>query len=608
MPAAPSNALPQVPQVKVGGTVLAPEVASTMVEARVSRTIGMASRCELRFSDDDFGLTDNASKFAIGKTIEVSIADFVGTIKPVFKGEVISIAIDQGHSERHEFVVEAFDKAHRLGHVSRARTFLNSTYSDVISTIAGQYGLSADVSASGASSPTFEYLLQNVSDFAFIDRMAMRIGAEWFVDDTKLVVRDRPSTESVVLEYGENLIRFRARFSGSEHIGEVQTAGWDYRAKQRVVGTDTAKVATPDNSTVTGGLQTLRTDAKNAFTGTKLVTGATVVEMAAEATTVAKAIGTRQATAELIAKGEAIGNPDLKAGTKVEIKGIGTRLGGKYYVTEIEHVYGRRGDVVTRFTAGGLENSSIVDLLRAGGPDDIGPWGREGLVTGIVTNNKDPDKLGRVKVKFPTLSDELESNWARLVSVGAGPERGWQIIPEINDEVIVGFEHGDLRRPYVLGSVWNKDTKMPVENTEAVVDGKVVKWSIQSRLAHKIVFDDGSSDSTRGMTLVTGDGKTTLELQHGGIKLTTKDQPIEIGNGKAKIVLAANGDITIEGENVTVTAKQKLSEKGGTGVEVKADTNVAIEGQSGVEVKSNAPVKVTSAAILELKGSLTKIN
>lgn len=607
MPATPQNALPQIPQIKIAGSVLAPDVGVALVEARVSRTISVASRCELRFADEDFVLTDGTSTFAIGKPLEVSIADYTGTDKPVFKGEIVALGVEQGHGERHEFVVEALDKAHRLGHVSRTRTYLQSSYSNMISKIAQENGLTADVSASGASNPTFEYMLQNVSDFAFLDRIAMRIGAEWFVDDTKLVVRDRPSTASVTLTFGTNLRRFRARYSGSERIGEVQTAGWDYRAKQRVVGTDTAKVKTPDNSSSTGGLPGLRTGA-DGFGTRKLVTGATVVEMTAEANTVAKAIGTRQSTAELIAKGEALGNPDLKAGTKVTIQQVGTRLSGSYYVTEVEHVYGRQGDVVTRFTAGGLENSSIVDLLRAGGPDDIGPWGREGLVTGIVTNNKDPDKLGRVKVKFPTLSDELESNWARLVSVGAGPERGWQIIPEINDEVIVGFEHGDLRRPYVLGSVWNKDTKMPVENTEAVVDGKVVKWSIQSRLAHKIVFDDGSSDSTRGMTLVTGDGKTTLELQHGGIKLTTTDKPIEIGNGKAKIILAANGDITIEGQNVNITAQQKLTEKGATGIDVKADTKVAIDGQAGVDITSNAPVKVTSSAILELKGSLTKIN
>ena len=69
---------------------------------------------------------------------------------------------------------------------------------------------------------------------------------------------------------------------------------------------------------------------------------------------------------------------------------------------------------------------------------------------GIVTNNKDPEGWGRVKVKFPTLTEEHESNWARVVALGAAKQRGFDCLPEVNDEVLVGFEHGDIHRPYIL--------------------------------------------------------------------------------------------------------------------------------------------------------------
>ena len=88
----------------------------------------------------------------------------------------------------------------------------------------------------------------------------------------------------------------------------------------------------------------------------------------------------------------------------------------------------------------------------AGGPAD------HGMVVGDVTTNDDPDKLGRVKLMFPWLSDDYESDWARLVQLGAGPDSGAVFLPEVNDEVLVAFEFGDVRRPYVLGGLFNGRT------------------------------------------------------------------------------------------------------------------------------------------------------
>jgi uncharacterized protein involved in type VI secretion and phage assembly len=78
-----------------------------------------------------------------------------------------------------------------------------------------------------------------------------------------------------------------------------------------------------------------------------------------------------------------------------------------------------------------------------------------GVVVGIVTNNQDPEKLGRIKVRFPWLSDVNESAWARLSTPLAGKGRGFYYLPEIEDEVLVAFEFGDINRPIIIGSLWN---------------------------------------------------------------------------------------------------------------------------------------------------------
>ena len=103
--------------------------------------------------------------------------------------------------------------------------------------------------------------------------------------------------------------------------------------------------------------------------------------------------------------------------------------------------------------------NSLLELLQTatrGDADRI-----YGMVIGIVTNNQDPDKLGRVKVRFPWLSDEDESQWARMLTPMAGDNRGMYFIPEVDDEVLVAFEQGDMRFPYILGALWNGEDKPP---------------------------------------------------------------------------------------------------------------------------------------------------
>jgi uncharacterized protein involved in type VI secretion and phage assembly len=112
-----------------------------------------------------------------------------------------------------------------------------------------------------------------------------------------------------------------------------------------------------------------------------------------------------------------------------------------------------------------------------------------GVVVGVVTNNQDPDNLGKVKVKFPWLVENDESTWARVASPMAGANRGIIFIPEVDDEVLVAFDHGDVRAPYILGAVWNGTDKPPQEKGN---DDKNNLRIIKSRSNHMIILDDTS--------------------------------------------------------------------------------------------------------------------
>ena len=159
--------------------------------------------------------------------------------------------------------------------------------------------------------------------------------------------------------------------------------------------------------------------------------------------------------------------------SKLTISGLGKR-NGDYYVTATTHRYSGNEGYTTAFVVGGRRSLTMTEYLD-GGSRQSGLARIQGVVVGVVTQNEDPDKYSRVKVKFPWLDDTLESDWARIASPGAGKDRGMQWVPEIDDEVLVTFEHGDIHRPYVLGGLWNGKDKPPVDTSGDLLDSKKIK-------------------------------------------------------------------------------------------------------------------------------------
>ena len=103
------------------------------------------------------------------------------------------------------------------------------------------------------------------------------------------------------------------------------------------------------------------------------------------------------------------------------------------------------------------------------------------MVTAIVTNTDDPNDWGRVKVKFPWMTDDAESDWARVAGIGAGPEAGFFVMPDVDDEVLVTFAHGDFSQPFVLGGLWNGQNNPPPEAAGAASGEKPLVRTWHSR-------------------------------------------------------------------------------------------------------------------------------
>ncbi len=201
-------------------------------------------------------------------------------------------------------------------------------------------------------------------------------------------------------------------------------------------------------------------------------------------------------------------------------------------------------------------------------------------VVGIVTDNKDPQKLGRVKVKVPILSDADTTWWAPIVMSGAGKNRGWFFIPEINDEVLVIFEHGDVHRPLVVGTLWNGKDAAPDKNA-----GGNKRRMIKSRAGSKVTFYD---DDAPKITIEDGGGK-------GRVTIDAQNKKIIIESLEGDVCLQApTGEMTIVAKAITLEAKQNVEIHAGAAMAWGAGQSAKINGQS-VTI-SGAAVNVNSGA------------
>jgi uncharacterized protein involved in type VI secretion and phage assembly len=187
----------------------------------------------------------------------------------------------------------------------------------------------------------------------------------------------------------------------------------------------------------------------------------------------------------------------------------------------------------------------------------------QGLAVGLVTDNKDPDGLARVRVRLPWQTEDQPSYWARMAMLMAGDGRGTYFLPEVGDEVVVGAENGDPSHLYVLGVVWNGQQKPPENND----DGKNDRRVIHSRAGHLLVFDDGDSPQVQ---LSLADGKHLI-LDDSGIKL-------EDGNGNKLVIDSNGGTLSIESTASLTLKSQQVSIEAGASMQIKASGTLTIQG------------------------------
>jgi len=225
------------------------------------------------------------------------------------------------------------------------------------------------------------------------------------------------------------------------------------------------------------------------------------------------------------------------------------------------------------------------------------PRGVNGVMVAIVTNNKDPENMGRVKLKFPLREGDEETDWVRIATLMAGKDRGTLFIPEVDDEVLVAFHMGDMAEPYVIGALWNK------KDTALTPDDKNNIRKIKSRSGHELTFDDTNGDESmmlktkKGHKLVFTDKNDTIEIAD-----STGNQSIKVEGGSKNMITikAATSEITLNNKGEIVI-------KGTKSVKVEG-MKIQIEAGATMDLKAGGSLNIKSDGLVAIKGSMVKIN
>jgi phage protein D/phage baseplate assembly protein gpV len=613
-------------KIEVGGAPLSEDLASLLVSAYVDDSLNVPDMFVLTFRDPQKVLFQQGT-LDIGKKVTISLVSDAANAgeKLISEAEVTALEVEFDPSGTRS-VVRGFDQTHRLFRGRHTEGYKNMSYSDVAKKVAQRNGLATGtIDSTGV---VHELVSQvNMSDWQFLNGLAREVGYEVAATAGKLEFRkpkspsaapssgDLNMSDPLKLVLGDNLLRFRCSVSSAEQVKEIKVRSWDPAQKQVLMGSASAHTSSVALAEDPGQLAGKFGSPVHTAVGTPF---ATQSECDAAAKALAEEIGGAFASFD----GVASGNLKLRAGGAVSLGLVGKPFDGRYKLTTTRHVYDPHDGYQTWFTVSGRQERSLGGLTSgAGGSVNGSASGRPiaGVVQAIVTNAKDPLNLCRVKVKFPWLSDTYESDWARTVQLSAGNGYGSVMVPEVGDEVLVAFEQGDLRRPYLIGGLYNGQDKPPAGAPDLIdsSSGKVNRRGFVSRTGHTLSFaeKEGTND---GILLKTAGDKYVIELSKKNQKVTINaDGSIEIEakGGPGAVKITAAGDLDLKARKISVKADSGVEIDGGAGnvdvkgvqISAKGTAKLSMEAAT-ISVNASATAELKGGAMVNVQGALVKIN
>ena len=540
--------------------------------------------------DDKFTVSESET-FKPGKKITIKAGHTTSKVAVIFEGIVVKVGLKIGNKGNIYVMVECRHAAIKLATVRKTAVYKEKKDSEIISSIWSKVSAIKTKSIAATGTKHGIVIQYNTTNWDFILMRADINGYVAIPEDGKLEIK-KPvfsGTELAEIELGKNLLEFQGEIDARTQHKAATSYAWDSAGQKLVEAKGGATSAT-----LAGGWSTSTlADVTNA--------DPTMLPLASNvpSTFLDKWASSRllKSTLALVqGKVKFIGNSAVKLGGLIKLVGLSKKFNGKAYIGGISHVI--EEGIWTTEVRMGLSNDWYYDTAQnVKSPEVSGiipPM--EGLTMGIVSKiHEDKEGHFRILLKLPMLKQDNNMVLARLTSPYASAQAGIFFMPEVNDEVIVGFLNNDPTSPIILGSVHSKTSLKP----PLTPDKKNPLKAIVTKNKLKITFDDENKImifETPAKNMITLDDKA------GKIEIIDKNKN-KIVMDSSGILLETTKDVTIKGKNINLTAQAKVAIKGTAGVAIEG-ANVEIKANAKFEAKG-AMATVEGSAMATLKGGAT---
>jgi len=574
--------------VKINGAVLADSYGVS--EINVYHSINQISYAELSITGEDPSSTlpsQDGTTFNPGNTIIISIAYDSNAEVTIFDGLIVQQGIELANKSalkinllcKHKLVTATYNRQEEEYH--------DKTDSSIIKSILTEYGVTASVDS---TSITYEVLIQKLAtDWDFVCSRAQHNGFLITMDGTSVNVKKPVFSSSSVLTvgFGISILSFKGEVSAERQPPTLDASGWDIKTMALIKSSATEPTINSQGNLTPKTLSSKLSQKALSLLSNTLMTTADLK---------AWADGTLLKLRLAAIKGEVtyIGNSVVKTGNIITLEGVGGKFNGSAFVSSVTHriKLGTGWETIVKF---GLDDEFVHEKINLNYPAASGQLPAiSGLQIGKVKQlSKDPQSLNRILVILQTNATTKTGVWARYANFYATSTAGAAFLPEVDDEVVVGFLENDPRNPVILGSLYGKNAPANVP-----ADDKNYIKEIQTKAKLKINFDDENkiiTIITPGKNSITFDdkakeisiedqNKNTIVMSSTGIAFTS-DKDIKLTakgsiilSATSKLTLSAKQDASVEGLNVKLTAKAGLTAKGTSQAEFSSGGQTVLKG------------------------------
>jgi len=541
------------------------------------------------------------SKKLLGKTVTVNFHRF-GAVRQSFMGIIANIRNKKDEGGGYgKLYITGYAPSILLENGKDCQSYENKTLDQIISAATAEYPSEAKVKAENLNTKyAIPYTVQyKESDYQFIKRLAHRYGEYFYYDGENLIFGNKVQP---IVKLGENIDLIDIEFEIM-----IKPQGFKYMAYDSI----SAEVKEKDSDSVKSqykenGFQAIAVNAsKEVFKKKAEMLFNATSQQNVDSDLKEMVLRQKESREHLMQVRGRSRDPQLKIGGRAEISDINSKAMETYRIIEISHFHDG-SEYYNEFV--GIPDIFISPFFD----EDAFPTCEEQSAT--VTDNDHPQ--GMIKVQFPWQKKKgLTTPWLRVITPYAGKGKGMHIIPEIGEEVVIGFDNGNAERPFVFGAMFNGKASAGLGGVGNFMKGLQTPTGsrlhmndqdgslhMQDNGGVSMKFDGGGNATTNanenhtvnaGNTHTTDvGGNSVIQMNKDGFVSLTASKEFKICVGASTIVIKEDGTITINGNQITIDAKEKLSASGKNELTL-GTTNATIIGSTVVNI-SGTDVKINS--------------